>query len=84
MTNYAYDPVGNLLSETDANGHTTTYLYDALNRRTQQTDALNEITIWGYDLTGLPGHPECTGPTLGSSKVTKQIDGNGKVIYYCL
>jgi RHS repeat-associated protein len=79
----AYDPVGNLVSETDANGHTAAYRYDALNRKTQKTDALNEITMWGYDLTGLPGHPKCTGPTLGSSKVTKQTDGNGKVIYYC-
>ena len=82
-TQYAYDPVGNLKSETDANGHTATYLYDALNRRIQKTDALNEITMWGYDLTGLPGHPETTGPTLGSSLVTKQTDGNGKAIYYC-
>ena len=79
----SYDPVGDLISETDADGHTTTYRYDALNRRIQKTDALIEITTWGYDLTGLPGHPECTGPTLGSSLVTKQTDGNGKVIYYC-
>lgn len=78
-----YDGVGNKLSETDANGDTTTYLYDAVNRRTQSKDALSEVTQWGYDLTGLPGHPECSGPTLGSSKVTKQTDGNGKVIYYC-
>ncbi len=48
----------------------------------QKTDALNEITTLGYDLTGLPGHPECTGPTLGSSKATKRVDGNGKVIYF--
>ena len=78
-----YDGVGNRLSETDANGHTTTYVYDAVNRKIQSTDALSEVTQWGYDLTGLPGHPECTGPTLGSQKVTKHTDGNGKVIYYC-
>jgi RHS repeat-associated protein len=78
-----YDGVGNRLSETDANGHTTTYQYDADNRMTRTTDALIEVTQWGYDLTGLPGHPECTGPTLGSSKATKHTDGNGKVIYYC-
>jgi RHS repeat-associated protein len=83
MSKRSYDPVGNLLSETDANNHTTNYLYDSLNRRIQKTDALNEITMWGYDLTGLPGHPECTGPTLGSGLFTKQTDGNGKVIYYC-
>ena len=49
----------------------------------RSTDALSEVTQWGYDLTGLPGHPECTGPTLGSNKVTKHTDANGKVIYYC-
>ncbi len=78
-----YDGVGNRLSETDANGHTTSYLYDALNRKIQSKDALNEVTQWGFDLTGLPGHPECTGPTLGSNRVTKHTDANGKVIYYC-
>jgi RHS repeat-associated protein len=85
MSTRSYDPVGNLVSETDADGHTTTYLYDALNRRIQKTDALGEITRWVYDRSfgPLPGHPECTGPTLGSSLVIEQIDGNGKVIYYC-
>ena len=85
MTKYTYDGVGNRLSETDANGHTTSFMYDPLNRRTQKTDALNEITMWVYDrpFGSLPGHPECTGPTLGSSLVIEQIDGNGKVIYYC-
>ena len=83
VSSSTYDGVGNRLSNTDANGHTTSYLYDAVNRRTQSKDALNEVTQWGYDLTGLPGHPECTGPTLGTDKVTKQTDANGKVIYYC-
>lgn len=83
MATRSYDPVGNFLSQTDPDGNTTTYMYDALNRRTKLTNALNQITIWGYDLTGLPGHPECSGPTLGSRLVTKQTDGNGKVIYYC-
>ena len=83
VSSSTYDGVGNKLSETDANGHTTSYLYDAVNRRTQSKDALIEVTQWGYDLTGLPGHPECTGPALGSSKVTEHTDGNGKVIFYC-
>jgi RHS repeat-associated protein len=83
VSSITYDGVGNKLSDTDANGHTTFYGYDALNRRFQSKDALNEVTQWGYDLTGLPGHPECTGPTLGSGMMTQQTDANGKVIYYC-
>jgi RHS repeat-associated protein len=81
-TSTTYDPVGNVLSVTDADGHTTNYAYDALNRRTQMKDALLEVTTYGYDLIGTPVCSQCTGPTLGSSLVTKQTDGNGKVIYY--
>jgi RHS repeat-associated protein len=78
-----YDGAGNRQSATDADGHTTTYLYDSLDRRTQAKDALSEVTRWGYDLTGLPGHSECTGPSLGSKYVTAYIDANGKATYYC-
>jgi RHS repeat-associated protein len=85
-TMYTYDGVGNLMCQTDADGHQTCYVYDQLNRRTQRTDALHEVTTWNYDMTGLGGCPTppgpCTGPTLGSSLVTEQTDGNGKIIYY--
>ncbi|MFO1433712.1 MAG: RHS repeat-associated core domain-containing protein [Candidatus Competibacteraceae bacterium] len=77
-----YDGVGNLLSETDANNHTTYYGYDALNRRIQTKDALNCVTLFGYDLIGTPFCANCTGPTLGSSLITQQTDGNGKVTYF--
>jgi RHS repeat-associated protein len=77
-----YDPVGNLLTETDANNHVTRYEYDALNRRTKRTDAVGCISIFDYDMVGLARCPECTGPTKGSSLVTKQIDGNDKVTYF--
>lgn len=77
-----YDGVGNLLSETDANGHTTTYGYDALNRRIKATDAIGCVTLFGYDLIGLPFCANCTGPTLSSSLITQQTDGNGKVTYF--
>jgi len=79
---YIYDSFGNLLTETDANNHTTSYEYDALNRRTKVTDAAGEVTRSEYDLVGLPGCPECTGPTLGSTVIAKRTDGNGKVIYF--
>ncbi len=77
-----YDKVGNKLADTDANNYTTTYSYDNLNRLIQRSDALGEVTTYGYDLTDLPGCSECTGPALGSSKITQQTDGNGKVIYW--
>ena len=81
-TSTAYDPVSNVTSVTDANGHTTTYGYDVLNRRIQMTDALGEVTTYGYDLIGTSVCSQCTGPTLGSSRVTKQTDALGHVIYY--
>ena len=82
VTSTTYDPVGLVSSTTDANGHTSTYAYDALNRRISMTDALGEVTAYGYDLIGTSVCGQCTGPTLGSAKVTKQTDANGKVIYY--
>jgi RHS repeat-associated protein len=77
-----YDGVGNKISETDANGHTTFYDYDSLNRVIDRTDAEGFVTVWKYDMTGAAICSECTGPTLGSTHITEQIDGNGKVIYF--
>ncbi|MCP4199781.1 MAG: RHS repeat protein [Proteobacteria bacterium] len=47
--NYSYDPVGNRISETDANGNATSYTYDPLYRLVQETDAENQITSYAYD-----------------------------------
>ena len=80
VSTITYDPVGNKLTETDANGHTTTYQYDALNRMATKTDAEGNLTRVGYD-----GDVFCLAigcPTKGSSKVTKQIDAEGKVTYF--
>jgi len=48
-TQFAYDPAGNLVAETDKAGHTTRYAYDALNRRTRKTDPLGNVTRYAYD-----------------------------------
>lgn len=77
-----YDAKGNKLSETDANGHTTTYTYDELDRMKTLTDAENFVMRYEYDMTGTSVCAECTGPTLGSSQVFKQTDGNNKVTYF--
>ncbi|WIG95739.1 RHS repeat-associated core domain-containing protein [Myxococcus sp. SDU36] len=47
-----YDRVGNLLSETDGNGHTTTYAYDFANRRTSTVDAVGREERREYDGNG--------------------------------
>jgi len=75
-----YDAAGNLTSSTDANLHTTVYTYDALNRRSTVTDALGYVTQFEYDMGG-SGCGTC-GATPGSSLITKQTDGNGKITYF--
>lgn len=47
-----YDRVGNLLSETDGNNHTTTYAYDFANRRTSTVDAVSREERREYDGNG--------------------------------
>jgi RHS repeat-associated protein len=47
-----YDKDGNLLTTTDADGHTTTYAYNARDEETSMTDALGNVTHYGYDASG--------------------------------
>jgi RHS repeat-associated protein len=75
-----YDPAGNMTFGTDANLHRTRYTYDELNRRGTVTNARGDVTQFEYDMGGL-GCGTC-GATPGSSLITKQTDGNGKVTYY--
>ena len=44
--------MGNRISETDANGNTTSYVYDLLDRLEQETDAENQVTGYEYDAVG--------------------------------
>jgi RHS repeat-associated protein len=80
MSTRSYDPVGNVLTECDANNHCTTYTYDVLDRRVTVLDAEGNLTRIGYE-----GDVVCLAigcPTLGSSLVSRQIDGNGKYTYF--
>ena len=51
-THYDYDPVGNLIGITDANGETTTFEYDLLDRLTKETNPLGRIWRYEYDPVG--------------------------------
>ena len=53
MNSMSYDAVGNKLTDTDANSHTTNYQYDALNRLIRRTDAEGDVTQMLYDMVGL-------------------------------
>ncbi len=52
ITSYAYDEVGNRISQTDANNHTTAYAYDRRGRRTQRTLPLGQTEGYTYDAAG--------------------------------
>ncbi|CAB1059836.1 hypothetical protein D1BOALGB6SA_4601, partial [Olavius sp. associated proteobacterium Delta 1] len=49
LTDFAYDPAGNLAARTDKEQKTTGYDYDDLNRLSQVTDALFKETRYTYD-----------------------------------
>lgn len=51
-TTYAYSPSGDLVSATDANGHTTERQYDLLGRIVASIDPLGNKEQFGYDLNG--------------------------------
>ncbi len=46
---WVYDNDGEVTSQTDANGHTTSYGYDSDGNKTSSTDALNNETVTSYD-----------------------------------
>ncbi len=49
-TNFVYDALNRLQSESDALNHATTYAYDPSGRRTSLTDAKGQVTQYGYDV----------------------------------
>ncbi|WP_059050262.1 RHS repeat-associated core domain-containing protein [Paenibacillus senegalimassiliensis] len=55
VTSYKHDLLGNIIAETDPQGHETTYVYDALNRlssRTQRLAGQEAEVKYTYDLAG--------------------------------
>jgi YD repeat-containing protein len=51
-TAFAYAPNGQLVSETDDNGHATRYVYDSAGRLASVTDAKTNIVLYAYDACG--------------------------------
>jgi RHS repeat-associated protein len=49
---WTYDSHGNVLTDTDKNGHTTTYHYDAFGDRVKTIDPLGNLTTMTYDAVG--------------------------------
>lgn len=81
VTTTAYDAASNITGTTDANAHTTVFTYDALNRQVSMTNAVGSVTQTTYDGGTFTPCTLC-GATPGSSLITKQTDGNGKVTYF--
>ncbi len=48
-TNFTYDALGRLKTESDALNHTTTHNYDAAGNRVSLLDANGSTTTFGYD-----------------------------------
>ena len=66
---------GDLLSETDPLGHTTTYTYDHLGELSSETDPDGGVTSYGYDLMG--DETSLTDPD--DNVTTWTYDGLGRV-----
>jgi YD repeat-containing protein len=67
VTSYGYDEVGNRISQTDANQHTTTYGYDNLGRRTSRKLPAGQSESYTYDSAG---------------NLKTKVDFNGKTTTY--
>ncbi len=70
---FKYDEAGNLVEQTDANGHVTKYEYNAAGDRTSETNALGHTSKWTYN-----GAHEVTSTTTPKGETTTiERDGQG-------
>jgi RHS repeat-associated protein len=72
---FAYNGAGQLVRETDGNGHATTFGYDEAGNRTSEKDALGHETKWTYNST----HEVISTTTPVGETTTIKRDGNGNV-----
>jgi len=66
-TAYTYDPVGNLLTIADANGHVTSFAYDLLDRLIREVNPIGSTWRYEYDPVG---------------NLKRRMDANGAVTDY--
>jgi YD repeat-containing protein len=52
VTEYGYDPRGNVISQTDPDGRTTRYKFDLNNRKVEEIAADGGVSKWTYDERG--------------------------------
>ena len=71
---FSYNEAGQLVSQTDGNGHTTTYGYDASGNKTSEKDAAGE-TKWTYNAT----HDVISTTTPRGETTTIKRDASGNV-----
>jgi len=74
ITTYAYDAMGNKISETDSEGSTTSYTYDFRGNVIKKTDALGDEWNYSYDKRGRL--VEVINPYYGKNTYTYDVDGN--------
>src|SRR5262249_14473733 len=76
---YGYDPVGNLASKKDFNGHTTTYQYDTMNRLKVKT--ADSFFSSGACAGGLCGATQITYDYNNVGRRTSMTDASGPTTY---
>jgi len=75
-TTYAYDPVGNFLTDTAPNGAVTTYTYNTLNRLTNMATAKAATTLASFAYTLAPAGNRTVAADLGGRTAAYGYDND--------